>query len=161
MKKTVEMFSFVRLALSRDNEIKVLSNVALGHVKIDNIPPFSVENEIRTLDAVRASALRCLSGFDTSSAEDEKLLKTEELPFNIRNAILMRRGEKIVCHYFIDLADTMIPVLERRSDPKDVLRKLKKKKRAVGLTHEPYLTHIIIPLLEKGFVKANIVQKSS
>eukprot|EP00475_Leptophrys_vorax_P032893 TRINITY_DN5128_c0_g1_i1.p1 TRINITY_DN5128_c0_g1~~TRINITY_DN5128_c0_g1_i1.p1 ORF type:complete len:614 (-),score=186.52 TRINITY_DN5128_c0_g1_i1:64-1905(-) len=148
--KTKEMFSFLRIYSTQEQDVKAFSQIK--DFKLDNINPVSVNNEICMLREVQDAALRCLGGFDTTLEEDERILKEEKLTFNIRNAILMRRGEKQVCHFFVELANSIIPLFEMPVPKiREALKKLKKKmaKQNIENTLEKYVTGVVIPLVSK------------
>jgi len=54
--------------------------------------------------AVAKAADETLKQFDTSLEEDNKLLNSgKDLTMNLRNCVVMRRGEKEILHAYIDL----------------------------------------------------------
>jgi hypothetical protein len=79
----------------------------------EEIGPRSLANEAQSLLALAAACAEALRRFPTSLEEDEALLRSHWLSRNARNAILMRRGEKRVLHYFRDLAAATVPWLHR------------------------------------------------
>ncbi len=82
--------------------------------KIDDIEPISIPNEIKVLQAIAASSEAMLKNFETTLEEDNKILKDPKLKLsmNLRNCVLMRRGEKEVYHFYIDMAKECIPFLQ-------------------------------------------------
>lgn len=143
-KKSREMFSYLRIANAKGNELMVLPQG--NDLKLDELGPLSVESELTTLAAVKAAAEACLEGFDTTLEEDERILKEDKnLTFNIRNAILMRRGEKQVCHWFIQLADEMTPLF---SMPWKDLKKLAIKCQSGSGKFDHYILTVVVPLMK-------------
>lgn len=63
------------------------------------------------MTALLHSADQVLDGFDTTLDQDNALLDDPSLAVNLRNAILMRRGEKQVAHFYRELALEAIRVL--------------------------------------------------
>jgi hypothetical protein len=105
------LLSFLRLACSGgDDQVHVPGTGEL------HIMPISRGNEARVLTAVERACTAALSAFDTSLAEDEALLDFAFLSPNERNAILQRRGEKVVLHRYWKLAEVVLPLL-RLPDP--------------------------------------------
>ena len=94
---TRRMMSFLRLSCARgDEELPP----ALGAET--ETGPVSVPNETRCLRVLAAACRTALRRFPTSLEEDEELLRGPGLSANARNAILMRRGEKLVLRYYLD-----------------------------------------------------------
>jgi len=107
--KTKEMFSFLRFCNARDYQLLGISNQG----RLDDIAPISWSNEIMCLNDLRDAATVALSNFDTTFEEDTKLLKEGNITdSNIRNCVVVRRGEKEVLHWYISLADKVIPLLQ-------------------------------------------------
>jgi histone-lysine N-methyltransferase SETD3 len=109
-RKDKELMSYGRFVAATTEEM----NRFPSHYSfmVDDIQPINKRNEIAMLKLIKKAAQDCLDGFDCSVEEDNELLKRTDLTFNIRNCILMRRGEKQVAQFFIDLADAAIPLLE-------------------------------------------------
>jgi len=109
-RKTREMLSFLRFVVADDVE---LGRMPTSYsFMIDDISPVNVRNEIAALQELRKGALKCLAGFDGSIDRDNALLATGTLTMNLRNAVLMRRGEKMVANFFVHLADACEPLLK-------------------------------------------------
>lgn len=112
-KKVKEMFSFLRFIYAADSEIMLLSST--DGFRLDDIPPLSILNETKCLLAAAASANKSLKMFRDTLEHDNKLLEDRENypPFsNQRNVILMRRGEKEVLTFYVELARTCIPLFK-------------------------------------------------
>jgi len=112
-KETKEAFSFCRFCHSKDSEMMLLSSA--DDFKIDDIEPLSIQNEIAVLQTLAKSAAKQLSNFDSTVDDDNRMLTDakRKLSMNIRNAVLMRRGEKEVLQYYVDLAKECVPLLSR------------------------------------------------
>lgn len=106
-KKTKELLSFARFISLSSKELERFPT-SYSFV-LEDIPSISIHNELAALQLVRDASFLVLSGFETTESEDTALLE-KDLSMNIRNAVLMRRGEKQVCQSFIDLADKAIPL---------------------------------------------------
>jgi histone-lysine N-methyltransferase SETD3 len=149
--RTAEMFSFLRLFVADNEDVRVFTQSK--ELKFDKVAPLSVGNEKKVLEAAKEASLKCLERFASTLEEDERLLKEEKdkLTFNIKNCILMRRGEKQVCHYFIDLANSICPLFEKTvPEIKDSMKKLKKKLKKTNYDFDKYVTSVLIPLVEKA-----------
>jgi hypothetical protein len=68
-------------------------------------------NEAAALSALLEACRAALDAFDTTIAEDDALLCDPNLTLNLRNAVIVRRGEKRVLHHYRQLAETVIPLL--------------------------------------------------
>jgi hypothetical protein len=99
------------------------------------------------LQDIKAAAEQCLAGFPTTLEEDNRILETQKdkLTFNIKNAILMRRGEKQVCHYWIDLCNEMLPMFDMSW--KD-LKKIASKCQAGNGRFDAYILSVVVPAVK-------------
>eukprot|EP00455_Lapot_gusevi_P048107 TRINITY_DN65_c0_g1_i4.p1 TRINITY_DN65_c0_g1~~TRINITY_DN65_c0_g1_i4.p1 ORF type:complete len:184 (-),score=92.33 TRINITY_DN65_c0_g1_i4:470-1021(-) len=144
-KKVKEAFSFLRFAHARDSEIMLLS--AAETFKVDEIEPIAVRNEIEVLKTLARVARRELAQFPQTLAEDNELLKNPNLTMNERNCILMRRGEKEVFQFYIDLHDTCVPLLQT---PWKDLKRIAAKKYSGDGRFDAYVTSVVAPLVKKA-----------
>lgn len=74
--------------------------------------PISAGNEARALAALRHACEDAMSRFPTTIKEDEHLLASNTQTINARNAVVMRRGEKLVLRHWRNLLDACIPFLD-------------------------------------------------
>jgi len=140
-KKTKKMFSFLRFMFAKDKELIDLQQVNdIEDLKID---PRSVRNELEVLIELRRGAAESLAKFKTTIDEDEKLKKEKPMYSNIRNAIVMRLGEKRVLQWFIDLADTAIPML--KMPWKDLKRQAGKSRQT---SFDKYISTVVVQLVK-------------
>jgi len=102
-KSTRPCLAFLRLVHAQDCEVESLAS-SYG-TNIRDIKPISIENEIAVLCHLRSACQTALEDFPTTLEDDNNLLNNDQLSFNTRNAILMRRGEKEVLHHWITLTD--------------------------------------------------------
>lgn len=109
-RKDKELFSYGRFIVANEMELNRFPSSYI--FAVDDIQPINIRNEIAMLNLIKKAAQDCLNGFDCSIEEDDELLKQTNLTQNIRNAILMRKGEKKVAQFFIDLANIAIPLLQ-------------------------------------------------
>jgi histone-lysine N-methyltransferase SETD3 len=107
------VFAYLRLANS-DASLRI-ENAEVRVDKKPKVPPFSRENEIAVLTSLAEACARHLQGFPTSIEEDDALLKDATLSRNMRNIVMVRRHEKVVLNYFLDLAKIALPVLREES----------------------------------------------
>ena len=84
-------------------------------MKVEEVEPVSVRNEMAVLRMVKAAADEALRAFDTTLEEDEELLRSEAYPeySNERNCVLMRRGEKQVLRWYARLAEVCLGAVEQ------------------------------------------------
>jgi len=143
-KETKECFSFARFAFAKDSEMMLLGDGE--NFKIDDIEPISIQNEIKVLQAIASSSEAMLKNYDTTFEEDNKLLKEAKLPNNnLRNCVVMRRGEKEVYHFYIDMAKECVPYLQMPW--KDLKRHAAKCYSGKG-RFDQYITLVIVPLVK-------------
>lgn len=145
-KKSKEMFAFLRFAHARDEEIVLLPS---DLSKLEELEPISVRNEINVLKHVRQAAKAILAGFETSLEDDEKLLQLprSQIDSNVRNCIVMRHGEKTVLHWYINLADQVIPMFEQPW--KDLKKKAARyQPDASALDH--YIATVVVALAKQN-----------
>jgi len=120
---------------------------------LKKIDPVSIRNECAILQVVAKACEETLKGFDTTLEEDYKLLEDpdKKLTMNLRNCLIMRRGEKEILHGYIDLAKHVKAVEQKN------LRQLKKyldkhvigrgKKPSIAWRMEMFFEELWIPLL--------------
>lgn len=104
---TLECFSFLRLLHANEAE---MSMIPQGHLfNLKRIQPLSIRNEMCVLQSLKQEAQRMYSKFPTTLEQDDQLLQQTDLPAgNIRNCILMRKSEKQVLQFYIQLYDKMV-----------------------------------------------------
>ena len=113
---TVAMFSFLRVACANMDELARLTIEARMDEGLGLVPPLSAETEERVLRMLGDACEARLAGFETTLEEDERLLQEADLARNVRNCVLLRRGEKRLLHAYADLARTFLRLL-RSSSP--------------------------------------------
>lgn len=117
---TAMMFSFLRVACATTAELAPLTIAASLNEGLGPVPPLSVDTEERVFLMLAEHCDARLAGFETTLEEDEQLLREEELPRNVRNCLLLRRGEKKLLHAYAGLAWTFLSML-RSSSPDPVV----------------------------------------
>ena len=119
-KKCRECFSFLRLLVCDTDEWEMISNHGRT---IQDINPLTIRNEIAVLECLAEAAHQTLEAFGTTIEQDNDILRHQSLDdtgtpltLNERNCVIMRRGEKLVALYFIELAENMAPLLKLNGD---------------------------------------------
>ena len=102
--------------------------------------PLSKRCEKGVLLAIRQAADEGLAQFETSLDDDNGILETLEMFSNHRNAVIMRRGEKQVLHWWKGLTEYSLPWLDL--NPIAFRRKLKELINTTTRT-DGYDTYII------------------
>jgi len=98
---TKKCMSWLRIAYASIEELLPLTKIQ----DVTIIDPINIANEHRVMQAVSKASEEILKQFDTSLAEDNKLLEDEKgLTMNQRACVIMRRGEKEVLNAYVDLA---------------------------------------------------------
>jgi len=136
--------------MAKDSEIMLLGNAE--DFKIDDIEPISIRNEIAVLKAIAVATAKQLTYFDHTLEEDNKLWKEvkdgkTKIAWNLKNCLLMRRGEMEVCHYYVELAEKCIPLLEM---PWKDLKKYAAKCYSGKGKFDQYITLVVVPLVKAG-----------
>lgn len=146
-KKPKEFFSFLRFIFARDSELMLVSS-AEGF-KIEEIDPISVRNEIQVLTYMARVCKHHLSKFEHSLEHDNELLESGKLPMysNERNAVVMRRGEKRVYDFYINIARKGIKYLSTPyTDLKRVAQKLQRSNEKI----DNYILTVVVPLVKRS-----------
>ena len=97
------------------------------------------------------AASKTLKAFEHSLEHDNELLKDEEnYPKygNARNIVLMRRGEKEVLHFYINLLKVVKPLFKMRM--KDLRVKLRKEFKDNEDPYTQYVTQVVAQLVNKS-----------
>jgi histone-lysine N-methyltransferase SETD3 len=146
-KKTREMFAWLRFVVAVDSELMGMGGGE--RLKVEEVEPVSVRNEREVLRMVKGVAEVTLGGFDTTLEEDEELLRSGvyEMYSNERNCVVMRRGEKQVLRWYVQLADVGMELL---SKPWNVVKKQTAKCFQSSSPLDYYIAHVIVPLVKKA-----------
>jgi len=145
-----ECFSWLRVAFAQHNDLMAIT---MQNRQKDDIAPLSVRNELAVLTALAVAAKKSLNLFDTTLEQDNGFLKDEEhYPklTNMRNIVLMRRGEKEVLHFYLDLLKECKVLLNMK--PKELREKLKQEKKWKTLPEDPlvqYVANVVVHLVLK------------
>jgi histone-lysine N-methyltransferase SETD3 len=144
-KKVKELFSFMRFINAQDAELMMLS--AGENFKLEEVGPISLRNEKKVLQDLRKASADMYGGFPETLEHDNKMLEGNELVMysNLRNCVVMRRGEKQVLRWFMDLADKALPLLDL---PWKDLKRTAAKGQAKPGTIDQYITAVIVPLVK-------------
>eukprot|EP00483_Globobulimina_turgida_P005859 UN05869 len=149
-KKVKEAFSFLRVLHAQGNEFLIISSA--DGLRLEDIPPLSIRNETNVLTSLAVSATKSLKKFQSTLEYDNKLLSNlEEFPMysNKRNAILMRRGEKEVLTFYVNLMKICIQLFKMKfRDLKNKLRKDKKFKDHDAPLMQ-YINLVVLPLVQR------------
>jgi len=149
-KKVQKCFSFLRLMNALQKEMMMFSDDR----GVDEIqPPISIRNEQLSLLALSKSARTSLELFTHSLEHDQALLADEKnYPklTNKRNIVLMRRGEKEVLTFYVNLAKTCIPLLRMqwKDLKKEVASKYKDRDDSNPLSN--YINSVVVPLVKRN-----------
>ena len=148
-KKVKEAFSFLRVIKAKGNEFLIISSA--DGLRLDDIPPISIRNEIDVLNTLSLSAKESLNKFETTLEFDNEILKDERLLLHRRNSVLMRRGEKEVLHFYIKLKDICIPLFEMNyTNLRDKLNKEDEFKNDSNSALMQYINFVVIPLVQRA-----------
>lgn len=87
-----EMFSFLRVVLADAEDIGKLVDVPDPKVRARGM--LSPGNEQKLIPTFIAACEKKLAGYSTSLEEDTRMLREETLALNVRNCVVLRKGEK-------------------------------------------------------------------
>ncbi len=112
---TIEAFSWLRFVCARSYELWSLPRLDSDDFDLARRPiePLSAENEADALTLLARLAQEQLGAYPTTLEEDVALLASGKFPYgsNRRNALVLVKGEKEVCRYYINLASVAVPML--------------------------------------------------
>lgn len=149
-KKVRELFGFMRFINARDSELLPFTSASTADaLKLEEVEPVSIRNEIRALEDIRAACQESYAKFPETFEHDEKLLASGTLPMysNERNCVVMRHGEKKVLVSLIQLADEAIPLLKKSWQE---VKRLATKAAHGNSNLDFYVAQVVAPLLKKG-----------
>jgi len=146
-KKCKELFSFMRLIHAQDSELMLLSSS--DGLKLDDIEPISIRNEIAALNTIKKVAAETLAGYPDSLEHDRELLKPGALVMfsNKRNCVVQRHGEKEVLTWLVECADKAIPLLQM---PWKDLKRIAAKHNNGASSFDYYVTSVVVVLVKRG-----------
>jgi len=150
-KSTKSALSYMRFVHAATNEIVMLP-VMNRDFDLEETPiePLSIDTEIKVLMMIRGLCERQLSYYPTTLEEDNIRLASDELPqfSNRRNALILIRGEKEVCHHWIKVAEIAIPLLNM--EWKNCKKEINKKYSDPTNDLHKYMIQVVMPLVKKN-----------
>ncbi|WP_224367571.1 SET domain-containing histone-lysine N-methyltransferase [Hyalangium versicolor] len=90
--RIIELFSELRILQAGPEELALLKEAPDARIRAK--VPLSPSNEAQVLLTLSSACAARLALYETSVEEDTRLLQDPNLPWNDRNCILLRRGEK-------------------------------------------------------------------
>lgn len=145
---TQEAFSFLRFSFAQNREVMLLpvlgDDYDLGKKPIK---PISWVNEVLVLEELARLMVAQLARYPSTLEEDIAVLEAGTYPFqsNRRNAIVIIKGEKEVCHHYIALAETAVRLFHMDySEAKKVIAKSHKTRSDIN----DYIAAVVVPLLK-------------
>jgi len=113
--------------------------------KAKDLPPLSVRSEKKVLLRMKLEATKVLLGYPQTLEEDLEILESgKELTFNVRNALLMRSGEKVILKHIIDTANILTTYFDY--DLTGIRKHLKTDK--LKEDQKNYIKKVIQPLIK-------------
>ena len=100
------------------------------------MPEYSLANEKRALLRLKAIMENRLSLYPTTLEEDIEMLDSQ-LTDNQRNIVLLRKGEKVILHWHLQLVETCLPILQS-ADTKEL-----KNRKKTGTVYDEYISKIV------------------
>jgi len=146
---TKKCMSWLRIAHGTIEELPVTKTPDV--LKID---PISAANELRVMNEVKKAAVEILAGFDTSLEDDNSMLNDpdKKLTMNMRNCLIMRRGEKEILNAYLQLTDHLnaIKDMDLRGAQRYYAKNVKKsaKEPTVDWRMERYFEEFWFPLMQ-------------
>jgi len=105
---TLRSLSFLRTACAGETETPRACRLL---EKGQPVPALSTRNEMAVLTRLERACAVALSLFGATPEQDDALLADPDLPMNLRNALIVRRGEKRVLQSYMRLATEAAPLL--------------------------------------------------
>ena len=147
-KKVKAAFSFLRVIHAQGNEFLIISSA--DGLRLEDIPPLSIRNEKSTITSLAAAATKSINKFETTLEYDNEILKDERLLLHRRNSVLMRRGEKQVLQFYIDLKEICLPLFAMKfKDLKIKLRTEKELFKDNDSALMQYINYVVVPLVQR------------
>lgn len=100
------------------------------------MPEYSLVNEERALLRLKAIMENRLSLYPTTLEQDAEILSSQ-LTDNERNIVLLRKGEKVILHWHLQLVETCLPILQS-ADAKEL-----KNRKKTGTPYDDYISRIV------------------
>ena len=153
--KVKAAFSFLRIKHGQVSDLPI-SPISF-ELKIEDTPPISIKNERNVLISLAAAATKSLNKFETTLYFDNESLKKGKLSLHRRNSVLMRRGEKEVLQFYIDLQQICLPLFEISNFELQI--KLMKEENAFKDNDSPlmqYINQVVLPLVQNNDKNPNI-----
>jgi histone-lysine N-methyltransferase SETD3 len=155
---------------------KCMSWLRIAHATVEELPPkgmpenqkidpISPANELRVMNQVSIAAQEILKTFDTTLEEDNKLLEDpdKKLTMNIRNCVVMRRGEKEILNAYLQLAEYLNAMkdMDFRGAQKYFRDNIKKgaKEPTIGWRMERYFEEFWFPLMQGKIDQINKLEE--
>jgi histone-lysine N-methyltransferase SETD3 len=105
------LLSLLRAGSTTD--LPALRRAAAGGAKIDEMPAVSRSNEAAAMKTLATACEESLGRFRSTIDEDNALLATGMLPHRLRNAVTVRREEKIILTRYLRMAREALALLQR------------------------------------------------
>lgn len=151
---TVEAFSWLRLLHATPMELAAIPKLEDDHDLIRRpIRPLSASNEAAVLSHLARACEAQLDAYPTTLGEDVEEIASGKYPYysNRRNALILLRGEKEICAYFIKLCKEALPYL---TGPFSKLSHLDARSRVMRLYGtasdlDKYMRNVVLALLKR------------
>jgi histone-lysine N-methyltransferase SETD3 len=152
----IELLSFLRFILF-DGDVNDLYNAISSNENIYNeeipltfyyIPPLTKELEIKVLRHLHLLCRKAMSKYPTTFEQDQNLYKTRKnIPFNLRNCLLLLMSEKTVLAYFIYFCEYCLDLLKLKTQI-DVVTKLSVDYKYDDCQFDFYIQEVVLRLIK-------------
>lgn len=140
-----ELFGLLRFLEFDDKRglaklIQECTDTETGTFKPTSMLKHSFNNEKRVLLRLKAIMEERLSLYPTTLQQDLDLLQTH-LPDNQRNIVMIRKGEKVILTWYLQLVETCLPIL-LSADVKEL-----RNRKKTGTPYDDYISQVVTPLV--------------
>ena len=152
----IELLSFLRFCLF-DGDINDLYKIIKTSENVYNeemsstfyyIPPINIELELKVLNHLNLLCRKALEKYPTTFEQDHNLLISKKnIPFNLRNCLLLLMSEKTVLSYFIYFCEYCSELLKLKTEVK-ILSKLSTDYKYNDCQFDFYINEVIIKLIK-------------
>ena len=115
---SAELLSFCRVAVANQTELDIIFQRGHMHYPITENPiePISARNEVAAFAYLARTCRRRLLLYPTTIEEDTDMLENANIePFsNRRCALILVKGEKDILHYYIEIAEMLVSLLQKK-----------------------------------------------
>ena len=150
----IELLSFLRFILFDDDINELYRAINSGEneyreeISFYYIPPINRGLEIQVLKHLNLLCRKSLAKYPTTFEQDNNLYKNKKnMPFNLRNCLLLLMSEKTVLSYYIYFCEYCIDLLKMKTEI-EVLSKFSNDYKYNDCQFDFYINEVILKLIK-------------